>query len=268
MNNVEQNLGWFKMHRALFKKAVWKTSSPEQKTILITLLSMVNYTPNEWEFKGEKFVCQPGQMITSLKSITKEAGKNISIKNVRTALVRFEKYGFLANVSAKQNRLITIYNWGTYQANDNEGGKVAGKQPANSRQTTGKQPATIKESKERKKERSNTTVSSKSIIFDFEKGDYSGTTPKDMDNWVKAYPAVDIEQAILRSGQWLLANPEKRKKNYRRFITNWLSREQERGGGGYKITQNTISQKQREEDELIARVLRKRKDGIDYCSNG
>jgi len=29
---------------------------------------------------------------------------------------------------------------------------------------------------------------------------------------------------------WLLSNPEKKKKNYRRFITNWLSRSQEKGG--------------------------------------
>ena len=30
--------------------------------------------------------------------------------------------------------------------------------------------------------------------------------------------------------EWLLSNPSKRKGNYRRFITNWLSRSQERGG--------------------------------------
>jgi len=29
---------------------------------------------------------------------------------------------------------------------------------------------------------------------------------------------------------WLVANPKQRKKNYQRFITNWLSREQDRGG--------------------------------------
>ncbi|GAH01811.1 unnamed protein product, partial [marine sediment metagenome] len=30
--------------------------------------------------------------------------------------------------------------------------------------------------------------------------------------------------------EWLLANPDKRKKNYRRFIVNWLTRTQDKGG--------------------------------------
>ena len=50
-------------------------------------------------------------MITSLKSIHAKCGKHISIKKIRTALLRFEKMGFLANQSTTHNRLITICNW-------------------------------------------------------------------------------------------------------------------------------------------------------------
>jgi hypothetical protein len=79
---------------------------------------MVNHDKNEWEWQGNKFNVMPGQMITSLESIVIEAGKGITIQNVRTALIKFEKYRFLTNQSTKTGRLITIENWGLYQSNE------------------------------------------------------------------------------------------------------------------------------------------------------
>lgn len=108
--------GWIQLHRELMDKSIWKVSTPEQKTILITLLMMANHSESEWEWKGEKFHVQPGQFITSLAGIAEKAGKGISTQNVRTALKRFEKHGFLTDDSTNKNRLITIVNWGLYQS--------------------------------------------------------------------------------------------------------------------------------------------------------
>jgi hypothetical protein len=80
-------------------------------------------------------------MITSLNSIQKKCGKHISIKNIRTALLRFEKMGFLANQSATHNRLITICNWEHYQSQAIADGKATGNQSANDGQTPGKRLA-------------------------------------------------------------------------------------------------------------------------------
>lgn len=110
--------GWIKIHRILIDKPIWKCSTPEQKTILITLLLMVNHEEAEWEWQGKKYKVKPGQKITSLDNIAKEAGKGISIQNVRTALSKFEKYGFLTNQSTKTGRLITIENWELYQSKE------------------------------------------------------------------------------------------------------------------------------------------------------
>lgn len=139
--------GWVKLYRDILNKAIWRLSTPEQKTILITLLLMANHGEKDWEWKGKRFTCQPGQMVTSLEKIAKEAGKGISIKNVRTAIERFQNFGFLTNESTKQNRLITICNWGSYQQIEEQTGKEVGKQPANDRQSDGKQPATNKNDK-------------------------------------------------------------------------------------------------------------------------
>ena len=53
----------------------------------------------------------------------------------------------------------------------------------------------------------------------------------DVDKWSGLYPAVDVMQQLRNMYGWLDSNPSKRKtKNgIRRFITSWLSREQDRG---------------------------------------
>ena len=72
--------------------------------------------------------------------------KGVSIKNVRTALEKFEKYGFLTNQSAKTGRLITVVNWAFYQDSSYE----VANQSANSRQSYGKEVATNKNNKNNK----------------------------------------------------------------------------------------------------------------------
>lgn len=88
--------GWIKLHRELKDKAIWQTSTPEQKVILITILLLASHKDNEWEWQGKRFTVRPGQFISSSQGIATAAG--VSRQNVRTALTRFEKYGFLTNV--------------------------------------------------------------------------------------------------------------------------------------------------------------------------
>lgn len=59
---------------------------------------------------------------------------------------------------------------------------------------------------------------------------FTGISEQDRQSWSEAYPAVSIPQQLAAASEWLKSNPAKRKKNHRRFITGWLSRQQERGG--------------------------------------
>lgn len=68
------------------------------------------------------------------------------------------------------------------------------------------------------------------INFSFEFEKWEDITEKDKKHWRDAYPACDIEIELNRMKAWLLANPKKRKKDYKRFINNWLSRTQDKGG--------------------------------------
>ena len=109
--------GWIKLYRCLLDDPIWQCSTNEQKVILVTLLLMANHAERKWEWNGRPYYCKPGQMITSAESIAKKAGPDISRQNVRTALKRLEKMGFLTIQTTKLNTLLTICNWETYQFN-------------------------------------------------------------------------------------------------------------------------------------------------------
>ncbi len=46
--------------------------------------------------------------------------------------------------------------------------------------------------------------------------------------WKAAFPALDVEQQIRSMKAWLEANPSNRTENVKRFIVNWLTRNQDR----------------------------------------
>ena len=138
--------GWIKLYRELGDKPIWLESTSDQRSVLMALLMMVNYEPNKWEWQGKQYECMPGQVITSLPKIAERSGKGVSIQNVRTALKRFEKLGFLTDESTNKNRLITIVNWAIYQGSDDEPNRqtnkqLTGNQQAANRQLTGNQQA-------------------------------------------------------------------------------------------------------------------------------
>jgi len=73
-------------------------------------------------------------------------------------------------------------------------------------------------------------VQSSSIAFSFSSKKWENITNEDVALWSETYPACRIKIELLKMGDWLLSNPTKRKKNYRRFISNWLVRSQDKGG--------------------------------------
>jgi len=141
--------GYIKLYRELIKKPIWLNSTPEQKTILITLLLMANHNSNSWEWNCEKFIVSPGQFITSVDSIKKNCGKGVSEQNIKTSLKRFQKLEFLTNKSTKMGRIITIINWSSYQPDNKKltNELTIGSPTTNQRLTTNKNER-MKECKE------------------------------------------------------------------------------------------------------------------------
>lgn len=83
------------------------------------------------------------------------------------------------------------------------------------------------------------------IEFSFEERKFLGIVEKDIEGWKEAFPRVNISGEISRAREWLLSNPGKRKKNYRRFLTNWFGRSQEKGGSSDWDERVGISEKKK-----------------------
>ena len=203
---------WLKLHRDLMEKPIWTASTPEQKTILITLLMMANYYENEWEWKGLPFKAKPGQFVTSLQSIARNAGKGISIQNVRTALKRFEKYEFLTDESTKVNRLITIVNWGVYQSKPKKPNIDANRELTDSQQRANRQLTTNKEYKNKESKNNNIYIVEQKQIIDYLNkktgSNYKTSTSKTKSlitsRLNEKYTVDDFKKVIdIKSEQWL-----------------------------------------------------------------
>jgi len=57
-------------------------------------------------------------------------------------------------------------------------------------------------------------------------------TGDQVNEWMAAYPAVDVMQELRKMRQWCIANPRKAKtrKGVLRFVTQWLASQQDKGG--------------------------------------
>ena len=68
------------------------------------------------------------------------------------------------------------------------------------------------------------------IIFDFSSNGFLNIKDEDIEIWKDAYPKCDVGMEIKKMGAWLIADPKRKKINYKKFINGWLSRTQDRGG--------------------------------------
>ena len=67
------------------------------------------------------------------------------------------------------------------------------------------------------------------VALDQENIQWSGISREDGEVWEEAFPAIDVHTELMKAAAWAVANPRQKKKNWKRFLFNWLQRAQERG---------------------------------------
>lgn len=231
--------GWIKLYRDLLDNPLWQYSTPEQKTVLITLLLMASHGEKEWIWKGKKYAVKPGQFITSLESIVKKCGKGVSIQKVRTALKLFKNLDFITDESTKQSRLITIVNWGVYQVSDVENNNQNNSQLTDNKQTPNKQLTTIKnDNKENNVENNISTPETGVSVVSPDKIDWellvkffnsvtgkksrvvTDKAKKQFNNLLKSYNKEEIKEAIKNGAN----DPHHKDSNHKWFTLEFISK--------------------------------------------
>jgi len=102
---------------------------------------------------------------------------------------------------------------------------------------------------EKKEKESTHTISAKSIrarktdfYFSLDERKFIGISEEDKNAWKICYPDINLVKELTLCEQWLLANPKRMKKSFRRFVCNWLQNAQD------KAVNRLIKQKSNESD--------------------
>lgn len=108
--------GWVKMHRALSDHHI--SSDPATLSIWIHLLLLANHKETKRMINGRVIAIQPGQLITSRKSLSAKTGVNESkVERVLTTLKneqQIEQHG------TSKFRVISIVKWAEYQSDEQQ----------------------------------------------------------------------------------------------------------------------------------------------------
>ena len=82
----------------------------------------------------------------------------------------------------------------------------------------------INKIKRKTKERKTCTESISEITFNKQTFKFEDIPVEKLEKWKEAFPFVNVEVELKKMEAWLTANPKRLKKNYEKFIVNWLKR--------------------------------------------
>ena len=221
------NNGWIKLHRKIRENEIWEKEPFNKRSAWIDLLLRATHKKEKFLIGNTIIKLKAGQIFTSEKKLAEDW--KWSRWKVRCFLNLLKEISQI-ETPEKTSRytILTIANWELYQSDNSnkDTNKDIKKTSKRHQKDTYKN---VKNDKNVKK-RTTTVQKEKKIYFDFDKEIWENITDKDKNSWREAYPACDIKLELVQMKEWLLSNPSKRKANYRRFITNWLARSQEKGG--------------------------------------
>lgn len=190
-----------------------KTGSPAIKLVLLTLAN----------FADDEGYCFPSQK--TLAEIT-ECGE----RSIRRYLDKLESMGIIRRVRRHREDGSRTSD-GVYLCMGNLPAKLAtgqiGHRP-NDAEPSGQALAAQESSDEYPERSNNRKARVAKPTFSPSTGKIENIPDEVIAKWAEAYPAIDVKQEIARAEAWLLANQKNRKSDYLRFLTNWLSRAQDR----------------------------------------
>jgi hypothetical protein len=67
-------------------------------------------------------------------------------------------------------------------------------------------------------------IKERKITFNNETLKFENIKKEMLDKWIEAYPNCNVSLELKKMEAWLAANPDRLKKNYEKFIVNWLAR--------------------------------------------
>jgi hypothetical protein len=226
--------GYIKLFRKIQDHQLWKDKPYSRGQAWVDLLLMANHKESKFLLGNEIISVEPGQIITSEVKLSERWGW--SRCRVRAFLGLLQSDSMLQKKSDSKKTVLTLCNYNIY--NESETSK---KHQKNIKKISNRQRSdTIKneENEENIEEDKSSscaepeTDSTPKGYLPLNDGTQYPIYESDIEIWKSLYPAVAIPQAFRDMLGWCIANPKKLKTRVgiKRFINNWLAKEQDKGG--------------------------------------
>lgn len=253
--------GWIKLHRKARHSSMWKNW--ELWRLFEWCLMEAAYKPVTVYVGYQAVDLQPGQLIFGRRMAHKETGLSEQTVRTCLHVLTSGKNPALTIESTKAYSIATIVNWDRYQNGDDEDNQQVTHEPTNGQPTSNPRPTQVvdgftgetsppspracapaqtkgeevKESKEGKCAEQKPPCSALFPELPAAQDTPKPSKPKiqwdgtdfTIPNsfyaaWDKAYPEVNVDREINKAAAWLIANPKRAKKDYARFLNNWMGR--------------------------------------------
>ena len=191
------NNGWIKLHRSILD---WEWYDDVNVTRLF-LHCLFRANHKDKKYRGS--VVKRGTFLTGRDLLALETG--LSVQQIRTSLTKLKSTNELTIKSSRQGTVIEVVNYDKFQDATNT--------PTNEQPTSNQQVTSNKNEKKEKNDKKTYYTESEGLVI----------PQVFIDKMISTYSKINVASEIKKMEGWLLSNPAKRKKQYTRFINNWLS---------------------------------------------
>lgn len=227
--------GWIKLHRKFIDWEWYKDKNT--KILFIHLLLLANHKENKWQ--GQ--IIDRGQLVTSIKHLSKECG--LTLQQTRTALNKLKSTNEITSKSTSKYSLITIVNYSVYQdgqeENNIQNNIQNNKQITNEQQTNNKQITTNKNIKN-----INNGNNEKNIIIAYETN-IGNLTPFIAEK-ILSYRDSVSDEMILEAIKIATLNNKKNANYITGILNNWINK-------GYKVVADIQNDKKETKEPIEIR---------------
>ena len=189
--------GWIKLHRSLLD---WEWYDDVNVTRLF-LHCLFKANHKDKPYRGT--VVKRGTFLTGRDLLAVETG--LSVQQIRTSLTKLKSTNELTIKSSRQGTVIEVVNYDKFQDATNT--------PTNEQPTSNQQVTSNKNEKKEKNDKKTYYTEAEGLVI----------PQVFIDKMISTYSKINVASEIKKMEGWLLSNPTKRKKQYTRFINNWLS---------------------------------------------
>lgn len=218
------------IHRRLLNHWIWQDKPFAKGQAWIDLILLANHHDGTILMGGKPFKLKRGQVFRSRLTLAKRWGWSRGRINRFISVLETEQ--MIVQQTVQQGTLITLLNYSKLHdsafksgtINDTIDSTIDGTIDGTHNKKNIKRRGN---KKEMEKEKSSPEPK---ITFCFKTESWLHILPKDIQRWKKTYPACDIDYELQKMADWLIANPTKKKKNYKSFISRWLTSTQDKGG--------------------------------------